>query len=64
MKAVFGVRPFCFVEGWGADAAKAPQVEEFHDWQVRKGDLPLELYKAILGGVARGRLHHRSLRAH
>jgi hypothetical protein len=51
MKAVFGVRPFCFVEGWGADAAKAPQVEEFHDWQTRKGDLPLELYKATLGAL-------------
>lgn len=51
MKAVFGVRPFCFVEGWGEDAKKAPYVEEFHDWQVRKGDLPLELYKTILGAL-------------
>jgi hypothetical protein len=51
MKAVFGVRPFCFVEGWGEDAKKAPYVEEFHDWQVRKGDLPLELYKTVLGAL-------------
>jgi hypothetical protein len=51
MKAVFGVRPFCFVEGWGQDAQKAPYVEEFHDWQVRKGDLPLELYKTIHGAL-------------
>lgn len=51
MKAVFGVRPFCFVEGWGQDASKAPYVEEFHDWQTRKGDLPLELYKTIHGAL-------------
>jgi hypothetical protein len=51
MKAIFGVRPFCFVEGWGEDAKKAPYVEEFHDWQVRKGDLPLELYKTIHGAL-------------
>jgi hypothetical protein len=51
MKAVFGVRPFCFVEGWGEDAKKAPYVEEFHDWQVRKGDLPLELYKTVHGAL-------------
>lgn len=51
MKAVFGVRPFCFVEGWGQDAAKAPFIEEFHDWQVRKSDLKLELCKAIHGAL-------------
>lgn len=51
MKAVFGVKPFCFVEGWGADAAKAPFVESFHDWQVRKSGLKLELYKTILGAL-------------
>lgn len=51
MKAVFGVKPFCFVEGWGPDAAKAPFVETFHDWQVRKSGLKLELYKTILGAL-------------
>ncbi len=51
MKAVFGVRPFCFVEGWGPDAAKAPFVEEFHDWQVRKSELPLELARTIHGAL-------------
>lgn len=51
MKAIFGVRPFCFVEGWGADATKAPYVEEFHDWQVRKSDLKAELGKTILGAL-------------
>lgn len=50
-KAVFGVRPFCFVEGWGADASKAPYVEEFTDWQVRKSDLKLELMKTIHGAL-------------
>jgi hypothetical protein len=51
MKAIFGVRPFCFVEGWGPDAKKAPYVEEFHDWQVRKSDLKAELGKTILGAL-------------
>ncbi len=51
MKAVFGVRPFCFVEGWGQDAKKAPFVEEFHDWQARKGDLKSELAKTIHGAL-------------
>jgi hypothetical protein len=50
-QAVFGVRPFAFVEGRGPDASKAPTVEEFMDWQVRKGDLPLELIKTILGAL-------------
>ena len=51
MKAIFGVRPFCFVEGWGPDAEKAPYVEEFHDWQVRKSDLKAELAKTIHGAL-------------
>jgi hypothetical protein len=51
MKAVFGVRPFCFVEGWGPDAKKAPFVEEFHDWQVRKGTLKSELAKTVHGAL-------------
>lgn len=51
MKAVFGVRPFAFAEGWGFDAKKAPYVEEFMDWQVRKSDLKLELSKTILGAL-------------
>lgn len=50
-KAIFGIRPFCFVEGWGTDAKKAPYVEEFHDWQVRKSDLKLELAKTIHGAL-------------
>lgn len=50
-KAIFGIRPFCFVEGWGQDAKKAPYVEEFHDWQVRKSDLKLELAKTIHGAL-------------
>ena len=51
MKAVFGVRPFCFVEGWGEDAVKAPFVEEFHDWQVRKSELKTELAKTMHGAL-------------
>jgi hypothetical protein len=50
-KAVFGVRPFCFVEGWGADAAKAPYVEEFTDWQVRRSELRTELIRTIHGAL-------------
>lgn len=52
-KAVFGVRPFCFVEGWGADAKKAPAVEAFLDWQVRKpeNEFRLELLKTIHGAL-------------
>jgi hypothetical protein len=51
MKAVFGVRPFCFVEGWGQDAKKAPFVEEFTDWQARKSELKTELAKTIHGAL-------------
>jgi hypothetical protein len=51
MKAIFGVRPFCFVEGWGDDAAKAPKVEEFTDWQARKSGLKPELGKAVHGAL-------------
>lgn len=51
MKAIFGVRPFCFVEGWGEDAAKAPYVEAFHDWQARKGDLREQLAKTVHGAL-------------
>lgn len=51
MKAIFGVRPFAFVEGRGADAAKAPYVEAFHDWQIRKSELKLELAKTIHGAL-------------
>lgn len=51
MKAIFGVRPFAFVEGKGADAAKAPYVEAFHDWKVRKSELKLELAKTIHGAL-------------
>lgn len=51
MKAVFQVRPFCFVEGWGADAGKAQYVEEFTDWQVRKSELKAELAKTIHGAL-------------
>jgi hypothetical protein len=51
MKAVFGVRPFAFVEGWGQDAKKAPFVEEFTDWQVRKSGLRSELAKTIHGAL-------------
>jgi hypothetical protein len=51
MKAVFGVRPFCFVEGWGDDAKKAPYVEEFADWQVRQSDLKTTLAKTTHGAL-------------
>lgn len=51
MKAVFGVRPMAFVEGRGQDAARAPIVEAFMDWQLRKTDLKLELGKTILGAL-------------
>lgn len=51
MKAVWSVRPFAFVEGWGRDAQKAPFVEEFMDWQVRKSDLKVELGRTILGAL-------------
>jgi hypothetical protein len=53
MKAIFGVRPFAFVEGWGADAKKAPYVEGFLDWQVRKpeSECKTELCKTIHGAL-------------
>lgn len=51
MKAVFGVRPFCFVEGWGPSAKNAPYVEEFTDWQVRSSELRNELAKTIHGAL-------------
>lgn len=51
VQAVFGVRPFCFVEGKGQDAKKAPVVEEFLDWQVRKSTLKSDLAKVVLGAL-------------
>lgn len=51
VKAVFGVRPFAFVEGWGPDATKAPFVEAFMDWQARKADFKIEVAKTILGAL-------------
>ena len=51
MKAIFGVRPFCFVEGWGRDAERAPFVEEFHDWQSRKSGLKEALARTVHGAL-------------
>jgi hypothetical protein len=51
MKAIFGVKPFCFVEGWGPDAQKAPAVEEFHDWQARRSGLKAALANTIHGAL-------------
>lgn len=51
MRAVFGVKPFCFVEGWGQSVSKAPFVEAFLDWQVRKSTLRSELDKTLLGAL-------------
>lgn len=50
-KAVFGVKPFCFVEAWGPDAPKAAFVEAFTDWQVRKSTLKADLIKTIHGAL-------------
>lgn len=51
MKAVFGVKPFCFVEGWGASAPNAGFVEAFLDWQVRKSTLKQDLAKTVHGAL-------------
>lgn len=51
LKAVFGVEPFCFVEGWGTDAKKAPYVEAFHAWQVPQSELPRELARTTHGAL-------------
>lgn len=51
MKAVMGVKPLAFVEGWGDDASKAPYVEAFMDWQVRASDLQLQLANTIHGAL-------------
>lgn len=51
MKAVFGVEPFCVVDGWGPDAEKAPFVEAFHEWQVDEEGLPDELAKVVHGAL-------------
>lgn len=50
-KAIFGVRPFAFVEGWGDAASKAPFVEEFMDWKVRASELRSDLIKTIHGAL-------------
>lgn len=39
--------PFATVEGWGADAKKAPFVEEFHEWKRRDEQLFGYLSKVI-----------------
>lgn len=34
MQTIFGVEPIAVVEGWADSVAKAPFVEEFHQWQA------------------------------
>ncbi|MGH8678526.1 MAG: hypothetical protein ACREUQ_09275, partial [Burkholderiales bacterium] len=51
LQAVFGVKPFAFVEGWGSSATRAPVVEAFIDWKVRKGTLRAVLDQAVLGAL-------------
>lgn len=51
MQAVFRVEPFCIVDGWGADAKKAPLVEAFHEWQVDEEGLEEELGKVAHGAL-------------
>lgn len=51
LKTIFGVEPFCVVDGWGVDAAKTAQVEAFHEWQVYEEGLP-----EVLSVVAHGAL--------
>ncbi len=51
LKTIFGVEPFCVVEAWGTDAAKAPAVEAFHEWQIHEEGLPEELAKCAHGAL-------------
>lgn len=53
MKAVFGVKPFCFAEGWGLSATNAAYVEAFMDWKSSAQESTL---KADLGKVVHGAL--------
>lgn len=53
MKAVFGVKPFCFAEGWGLSASNAAYVEAFMDWKASPQESTL---KADLGKVVHGAL--------
>lgn len=50
-KTVFGVEPFCTVDGQGDAAANAPMVEAFHEWQIEEEGLKAELAKCIHGGL-------------
>lgn len=51
MKTVFGVEPFCLVEGWGQSADRVGYVEEFHEWQVKDSGLKSEMGKVIHGAL-------------
>jgi hypothetical protein len=51
LKTIFGVEPFCTVDGWGDSAKRAPIVEAFHEWQVFEEGLPEELAKTIHGAL-------------
>ena len=46
MKTIM-VEPVWTVEGWGEAAARAPYVEEFHQWQVEQEGLQSPLARAI-----------------
>jgi hypothetical protein len=50
MRTIF-VEPFYTVEGWGASAAKAPFVEDFHQWQLESEGLQSFLARTILASL-------------
>jgi len=51
LRTIFGVEPFCVVDGWGQSASRAPIVEAFHEWQIHEEGLPAELAKVVHGGL-------------
>lgn len=48
MQTVFGVEPIWTVEGWGDAVAKAPLVEEFHQWCAEDERVQSYVDKAML----------------
>lgn len=53
MRTIF-VEPMFLVDGFGKDAEKAPYVEEFHQWKLRKERFSRYVGRAVLNALVEG----------
>jgi hypothetical protein len=53
MRTIF-VEPMFLVDGFGKDAEKAPYVEEFHQWKLKRERFARYVGRAVLNGLVEG----------